>query len=212
MRRTVSIDLDDLLRSLAAAGGEDEITGRILDAAAELFERHGVRRCTVEEIAEHSGLGRTTVYRRFDGRGQIITAVLARECRRFFATILLSTAHLERIEDMVVEGFLTGLGTDEVARLSSLARQEPEILRFLTVESGPLIAVAREVLVSAFGPVEDADATRRVATVAESLVRLAISFVLDARSAVPMDDPDRARRALHDLLDPLLAPLDTLRG
>ena len=70
MKRTLDVDLGELLRTLASDpdGPEDETTRRILDAADELFRQHGVRRCTVDEIAERSGLGRTTVYRRFEGR------------------------------------------------------------------------------------------------------------------------------------------------
>jgi AcrR family transcriptional regulator len=205
--------MSDLLRSVTddRTAGEDAVTGRILDAAGELFARHGVRRCTVEDIAEHSGLGRTTVYRRFDGRAQIVTAVLARDCRRFFTSIVDATAHLERIEDKVVEGFLTGLGADEAALLSSLARTEPELLHLVTVDSGPLIAVAREFLVGAFGPVVDGEARRRVAVAAEVLVRLAVSLVVDGRSVIPLDDAARAREDLHALFDPLLGPLADLR-
>ena len=208
MARSLHVDLDDLLRALAdGAEGEDEITRRILDAANELFAHHGLRRCTVDDIAERSGLGRTTVYRRFEGRSQIITAVLARECRRFFGTILLATMHLERLEDAVVEGFLSGLRSAESSLLSDLVRTEPEVLRLLTVEAGPIIHVARAFLASASGVPADAPEHHRVEVVAEVLVRLAISFVADDRSVIPLEDPERARADLHDLLDPVLAPL-----
>lgn len=208
MRRSLNVDLDGLLSSLAVASEpSDEVTSRILDAAADLFMRHGVRRCTIDEIALHSGLGRTTVYRRFENRGDLVTAVLARECRRFFSSTLLATAHLERVEDVVVEGFLAGLGSSDRTMLAELVRSEPEVLRLLTVDAGPLIAVARDLLVGASGPLEDPAARRRAEIVAEVLVRLALSFVTDDRSVIPLDDPDRAREDLHILLDPLLAPL-----
>lgn len=212
MKRTLDVDLGELLRTLTSdpAGSEDETTRRILDAADELFRQHGVRRCTVDEIAERSGLGRTTVYRRFEGRSQIVTAALARECRRFFSSILLATVHLDRIEDAVVEGFLTGLRSAESSLLSELVRTEPEVLRLLTVDAGPIIGVARDVLVAASGVDTAPETRRRVQIVAEVLVRLAISFVADDRSVIPLDDPERARADLHDLLDPLLQPLASL--
>lgn len=212
MPRSLSVDLDDLVRSIAAGPeSDDEVTDRILDAAAELFARHGVRRCTVDDIAEHSGLGRTTVYRRFDGRSQIVTAVLARECRRFFGSIVLATSHLDALQDAAVEGFLTGLRSAETSVLSELVRSEPEVLRLLTIDAGPVVTAGRDVLVAAFGDVESPDDRRRVAVVAEVLVRLAISFVLDGRSTIHMADAERARRDLHALLDPVLDPLAELR-
>ena len=212
MARSLHVDLDELLRSLAqGASPEDELTSRILDAAQELFALHGMRRCTIDDIAEHSGLGRTTVYRRFEGRSQLITAVLARECRRFFGSIFLATAHLERVEDAVVEGLLTGLRSAESSLLSELVRTEPEVLRLLTVDAGPIIAVAREFLVHAAGVAPAAASHRQVQGVAGVLVRLALSFVADARSVIALDDADRARVDLHALLDPILQPLAALR-
>lgn len=212
MRRTIGVDVDDLVRSLTlSAEDDDELTARILDAAAELFTTHGVRRCSVEDIAARSGLGRTTVYRRFPGRAQIVTAVLTRECRRFFTAILLATAHLEREQDMVVEGFLAGLRSAEATRLSALVRTEPELLSLLTVDSGTVVAVARDLLVAAFGPVADDDTGRRVALTAEVLVRLAISFVVEGRSLLDPGDEERARADLHALLGPLVEPLAEAR-
>ena len=210
MRRTVDIDLADLLRVAATPHDGDEISVRILDAASELFLTHGIRRCSVEDIAEHSGLGRTTIYRRFDGRGQIIEAVIARECHRFFSSILERTAHLDRFQDVVVEGFLTGLRAVETSILSNLVRDEPDLLRVLTVDAGPVIATARSFLVAAFGPVETPDARAQVASISELLVRLAISMVLSEQTVLPIDGP-HASTEMHRLLDPLLDPLAELR-
>jgi len=210
MRRTVDIDLADLLRTAAAPVDGDEISVRILDAASELFLTHGIRRCSVEDIAEHSGLGRTTIYRRFDGRGQIIEAVIARECHRFFTSILESTSHLDRFQDVVVEGFLTGLRAVETSILSNLVRDEPDLLRVLTVDAGPVLTAARSFLVAAFGPVASAEDRAQVASVSELLVRLAISMVLSEQTVLPIDGP-HASAEMHRLLDPLLDPLAELR-
>ncbi len=205
------IDLDDVVRSALVAHDDDEATARILDAAAELFVTRGIRRCTVEEIAERSGVGRTTVYRRFDHRNQIVAAVLARECHRFFSSILAASAGIERFEDQVVEGFLIGLHTAETSALTGLVRTQPELLALFTVDAGPLIAASSAFLVAAFGPVGDGSA-RPVATVAELLVRLAISLVVSGPGAIPVDDDDASRRVLHELLDPVLAPLAAQRS
>lgn len=214
VRRNLDVDLPDLLRHLSIDGdgpASDDTTRRILDAATELFGRLGIRRCSIDDIAEHSGVGRTTVYRHFEGRSQIVTAVLARECRRFFGSILLSTAHLGTLADAVVDGMLTGLRSAETSLLSDLVRSEPEVLRLLTVDAGPIIAVGREFLVNAFGEVIDDADRHHLALVAEVLVRLAISYVCDERSVLDLEDEERARSDLHRLLDPIVVPLEALR-
>jgi AcrR family transcriptional regulator len=211
MARTV-IDVDDVMRSALVGPPADETTERILDAAAELFVTRGMRRCSVEEIAERSGVGRTTVYRRFEHRNQIVQAVLARETQRFFAGILSATAGIEVFEDLVVEAFLCGLHEARSSLLTEMVRTQPELQALFTVDAEPLIAAATGVLVSAFGPVPtDADRAR-VAGVAEVLVRLAISLVVSGPGGLPVGDDASSRRALHELLDPLLVPLGALRG
>lgn len=220
VRRSLDVDLTDLIRSLSLIADDpvgddpdaDDTTRRILDAATELFGELGIRRSSMDDIAERSGLGRTTVYRHFAGRSQVVTAVLARECRRFFTSILLSTAHLGTLTDAVVEGMLTGLRSAETSLLSDLVRSEPEVLRLLTVDAGPLIAVGREFLVTAFGEVVDEADRHHLAVVAEVLVRLAMSYVCDDRSVLDLQHEDRARADLHRLLDPIVGPLESLRS
>lgn len=212
MAGQVVIDLDDVVRSAWTAPVDDEVTTRILDAAAELFATRGIRRCSVEEIAERSGVGRTTVYRRFEHRNQIVQAVLARESHRFFGSILVATAGIERLEDQVVEAFLTGLLSADTSRLTELVRTQPELLALFTVDAEPVIAAAAGFLVAAFGAVRAPDDAAQVAAVAELLVRLAISLVVSGPGAIPVGDDDRSRAVLHALLDPLVVPLARLRG
>ncbi len=218
MRRSVGVDVDALLASISRpldilGDTGDETADRILDAAAELFATLGVRRTGIDDIAERSGLGRTTVYRRFDRRQQIVEAVLAREIHRFFGSILRSTAHIERFEDVVIESFLTGLRATEASLLATLVRAEPELLQLLTIDAGPVVAAAREFLVSAYrathaeGVTAGDDDLQQVAMFAEVLVRLAISLVLTPQTIIPLDDDAATRAALHRLLDPVIAPL-----
>jgi AcrR family transcriptional regulator len=82
----------------------------------------GLGRWSVEDVAERSGLGRTTVYRRFDGRDALVHAVLAREARRFFDAIALAVAHLDDLADQVVEGLLVGLRMAQASVLPALLR------------------------------------------------------------------------------------------
>lgn len=212
MARPVTIDVDDLFRAAMSAGAADETTTRILDAAGEVFVERGIRRSSVEMIAERSGVGRTTVYRRFENRQQIVQAVLGRECHRFFGSILSATSGEQRLEDRVIDGLLMGLHAADTSVLSELLRTEPELLRLLTVDGEAVVATATMVLVAFFGPVAEEEDRRRVVAVAELLVRLSISWVLTPSTAMPLADDAESRRSLHTLLDPVLVPLADLRG
>jgi AcrR family transcriptional regulator len=209
VRRSVGVGPEALLASVAAHGtDDDEATTRILDAAADLFTTIGVRRCSIEDIADRSGVGRTTVYRRFGGRQQIVEAVLAREVHRFFGSILASTAHIESFDDVVVESFLGGMRASEASLLSALVRSEPELLQLMTIDAGPVLAAARQFLVAAYSSTRPGDADLDdVAIMAEVIVRLAMSLVLTPDTVLPLDDEIRAREVLHRLLDPLIAQI-----
>lgn len=111
----------------------------------------------------------------------------------------------------MVEGFLTGMRAAEMSVLSNLVREEPDLLRVLTVDAAPVIVVARSFLVAAFGPVERAADRAQIEAVSEVLVRLAISVVLAGDTVLPLSGPD-ASASLHRLLDPLLDPLAALRA
>ncbi len=55
----------------------------ILDAAEVCFDRHGVRRTTVEDIAAEAGVSRVTVYRQIGNRDEIVLHTLLRVTDRF---------------------------------------------------------------------------------------------------------------------------------
>lgn len=59
----------------------------ILDAAYSLVARMGVRRTTFEDVATKAGLSRQTLYRYFDGKDDLIAALMDRESERFLAAL-----------------------------------------------------------------------------------------------------------------------------
>ncbi|WP_029369582.1 TetR/AcrR family transcriptional regulator [Mycobacterium sp. UM_WWY] len=64
-----------------------ESTRRILDAALAEFERHGFRRVALDDVARRAGVSRTTIYRRFANRDELVAAVIERENVALFADI-----------------------------------------------------------------------------------------------------------------------------
>ncbi|HZQ31922.1 MAG TPA: helix-turn-helix domain-containing protein [Mycobacterium sp.] len=65
----------------------DSVTTKILDAAVAEFEKHGVRRVALDDVARRAGVSRMTIYRRFANRDELVTAVIDRENEVLFAEI-----------------------------------------------------------------------------------------------------------------------------
>lgn len=51
------------------------------------FERHGFRRVALDDVARRAKVSRTTIYRRFAGRDELVAAVIDRENEALFVRI-----------------------------------------------------------------------------------------------------------------------------
>lgn len=65
----------------------DAATEAILDAALVEFDQHGIRKVALDDVARRAGVSRTTIYRRFANRDDLVAAVMDRENARLFADI-----------------------------------------------------------------------------------------------------------------------------
>ncbi|WP_105404667.1 MULTISPECIES: TetR/AcrR family transcriptional regulator [Neorhizobium] len=68
------------------ASGTKEVRDRILEAASELFYRRGVRAVGVDLVVEKSGVAKTSLYRHFGTKDDLIAAFLKREDLDFWCT------------------------------------------------------------------------------------------------------------------------------
>jgi hypothetical protein len=80
-------------------------------------------------------------------------------------------------------------------------------LPFLTTRAGPLIALARQVIVEGIRSAGLSVDDQQTAEAAEVAARLGLSFILTRETVFPVDDPDSLRESLRRLLRPVLAPL-----
>src|SRR6478752_1476614 len=67
--------------------GRDPTSEAILDAAVVEFEQHGFRRVALDDVARRAGVSRTTIYRRFGNKDELIAAVIERENVALFSDI-----------------------------------------------------------------------------------------------------------------------------
>ena len=186
-KETTRVDVDALLERLAGEQAVDSTDDRILTVAGQLLVAAGLSGLEVDEVAARSGVGRSTIYRRYGDRNGLLVAALAHESRRFLTVLAEVVSADEPVEEQVVAAFCAGLRMARAGGLSDLVRTDPLLLRLLTVDGGPVIAAAREQLVAlacAADPTVDVVGASRAA---ELLVRLAISFVLSPDSTLDLD-------------------------
>src|ERR1700733_8108971 len=61
------------------------VRDRLLDTAADLFYREGIRAVGVDLVVERTGVAKTSLYRHFPSKDDLVAAVLERDDRRFWA-------------------------------------------------------------------------------------------------------------------------------
>jgi AcrR family transcriptional regulator len=207
-RTRATIGLAPLLAGMGELGDPDEVTVRLLDAGESLLRDFGLRRWSMEDVAERAGVGRTTLYRKFAARDDLVHAVLARELRVTIDAIARTAARHDTLEDKAIEGAMTALASVPASLVASLLRSDPvTFLPFLTAEAEPLLLMARDLLVAqarALGaPADD----ELIAGLAELAARLGLSFLLTPASSLDLADPEGSKEGLRRVLRPLLSAL-----
>lgn len=79
MRRSVNPDLPD-----GAPRNQAQVRDRILETASALFYRRGVRAVGVDLVVEEAGVAKTSLYRHFKTKDDLIAAFLEREDEDFW--------------------------------------------------------------------------------------------------------------------------------
>ena len=71
-------------RNATAAPGADDVRERILQTASDLFYREGARAVGVDLVVERAGVAKTSLYRYFRTKDDLIGAFLEREDEQFW--------------------------------------------------------------------------------------------------------------------------------
>ena len=104
---------------LAAPTSTDDARERILAAAERCIDRHGIRKTTMDDVANEVGLSRPSVYRYFADRDDLLIELITRHARALLARAHKSISGRSSLPDQIVE---TVLYTAEHARRDPLTR------------------------------------------------------------------------------------------
>lgn len=112
-----------------------------LDAAADVFARHGIARSSVQDVARRLGMNRATVYRQVGNVDSMVRLLLAREIRRA----------LSQLPSLAAADAGHGYVVDVVATLVTFAREHPVVAKVLADEPeliGPFLVSDMPALVA----------------------------------------------------------------
>ncbi|MFC7501400.1 TetR/AcrR family transcriptional regulator, partial [Nocardioides sp. GCM10030258] len=137
--------LERAFADVAASMAADEANADLLDAASELFSRHGIQRTTMDDVARRAGLSRITVYRRVSSKEALVEQVVLREFRRYLDQFRIDIASAETAQDRVVLGFVSSLRAIRGnALIGGLMVAEPQTLVPLLETTGRTLATVSQ--------------------------------------------------------------------
>lgn len=87
----------------------DASSEAILDAALVEFDRHGIRKVALDDVARRAGVSRTTIYRKFANKDDLVSAVIDRENARLFAGIAEELKSARPQSNYYVEAFTSAI-------------------------------------------------------------------------------------------------------
>lgn len=178
----------------------------ILDAAQRVFEMYGARRANVEDVAKAAGISRSTLYRAYPTKEALLRAVLDRELDEFLDQLDTVASGLSPRE-AIVECFSAGIAlTREIPLLARLVETEPEIITGAggSAQTSVVLGAADRVaqtLRRSGATMPDDD----LHVVAELMLRVAYTYMLNPHGAVDMTDDEAVREYARRYLAPLVS-------
>lgn len=126
----------------------------LLQTAEECFERYGVRRVTMDEIAATAGVSRPTLYRYFGDRDSLIKAIVAHRAGKLVGKVHRVLDQQPTLEDKLVAGilFLVDIGRKDQFIHELLRSDSDHFTNELMIEQGTATAFAE----AAWSPTLDA--------------------------------------------------------
>jgi AcrR family transcriptional regulator len=175
----------------------------LFGAARDELQSRSWSEITMSDIAGAAGVSRQTLYKEFGNREEFGQAFVIHEGERFLDGV--DAAVREHLDDpraavgAALETFLVTAGEDPLVRILLSDDGTGGLLPFVTTQGMPVVqwATARLTATIEAGWPQAPDAD--VKLLAESLVRLAISYI-----TAPSDSPEKTATQAGDLLGPFI--------
>jgi AcrR family transcriptional regulator len=153
----------------------------VFDAARALLDQHPWSEITMAEIASGAGVSRQTLYNEFGNRNEFGFAFVIHEGERFLdaveQAVLAHTDDPRAAVGAALDQFLRSAGEDPLIRILLSDDGTGGMLPFVTTQGLPVVQWATDRLAAVIEKGWPQAAAADVKLLAESLVRLAISYV-----------------------------------
>jgi AcrR family transcriptional regulator len=179
----------------------------IIAAARRCYLANGISATGMQQVAESAGVARSTVYRYFPGRDDLLVATIKGEMEQFNIRIRSKLSAYANPADQVVEGLIVAI--KEIPKRPLLravfASEEDSRARQAIWRSDVIVRFGEQVMDHVIAPAQQAgllqDAVRPEVLV-EWVYRLLLSFLTLPSNWIKSDAQLRA--TLHALLVPVL--------
>jgi AcrR family transcriptional regulator len=172
-------------------------------AARDELERRSWSEVTMSDVARTAGVSRQTLYKEFGSRDEFAQAFVIHVGERFLDEV--DAAVREHLDDpraaigAALETFLRTAGDDPLVRILLSDDGTGGMLPFVTTQGMPVVVFATARLFETIREGWPAAPPDKAQLLAESLVRLAISYV-----TAPSAEPDRTAVQAGELLGPFI--------
>jgi AcrR family transcriptional regulator len=179
------------------------LSGRLLDAAADLLAKHGIRRTSMDDIAREAGCARPTIYRHYPTRDALLGALLLRETGRYLEQLerLQTASKSSRVLEDSFVFTLRYLREHPVAR-GLLSLEAESILPLMRGASGGVMSAIVDAVAALVSRQMDEGILRRSDPhlVAEAFIRFVASFIFLPHVGADIDDEKRMRTLFRESL------------
>jgi AcrR family transcriptional regulator len=172
-------------------------------AMRDELERRAWSEITMSDVASAAGVSRQTLYKEFGSRDEFAQAFVIHVGERFLGEV--DAAVREHLDDpraamgAALGTFLRTAGEDPVVRVLLSDDGTGGMLPFVTTQGMPVVVFATARLFETISEGWPEAPAHEAQLLAESLVRLAISYV-----TAPSNTPDETARQASELLGPFI--------
>ena len=179
----------------------------ILEAARRCYLAEGIAATGMKEVAAAAGIARSTLYRYFPGRDELLVATIKREMEELNEQIGRQLASYDQPADLVVEGLSIAIKAVPARPLvrAVFASEQGSRARRVIWSSDIIVAFGEELMDDVIRPARDAGVLQdsvRAEILVEWVYRLLLSFLTLPSNWIKSDE--QLRTTLHALLVPVL--------